>query len=353
MSQELPKKTNASEEVDLIVFFNLIGGAMAKVFAFLANIVKFVFSTIIYVIKQFIKNWKLIAATMLVAGVIGFFLEKAKPVVYSSEMLVRPHFDSKFQLITNVSYFNALIASKDHKALSAIFKIDTKAVKNIKGFTINPGPETENDKILQYESFISKLDSVRAQGITFTDYIDNRSIYSGNLFLITAEASQKNIFKTLEEGLSTSFTNQYSANIMQKRDSINAIKKENVLANLRNVDSLKRVYIAVLRDESQSSDKQLRLGDIDISVSQDKTSTREYELLDKEMALRNELRKLEEEKIQEDVFFDVVSSFQLVGNRVSKLTDKYTLIFPVLALFLLCFLFLTRRTIEFANNYED
>mgnify|MGYP000321135622 CR=1 FL=1 len=38
MSQELPPNKNANEEVDLILFFNLIGDAFGRLFKFLASI---------------------------------------------------------------------------------------------------------------------------------------------------------------------------------------------------------------------------------------------------------------------------------------------------------------------------
>jgi len=183
----------------------------------------------------------------------GKILEIRKPAVYSSEMLVRPYFESKYQLITNISYFNALISNQDYSTLKSIFDINDDTVKEIKGFSIEPGPETENDRILQYESFISKIDSIRAQDISFDDYIENRSLYSGNLYLVKAESYKKDIFKSLENGLNSSFSNEYSIKKMKKRDSINTIKKQNILDNLKQVDSLQKIYITVLKDESEKS----------------------------------------------------------------------------------------------------
>jgi len=350
MSKELPNNPKQTEEVDLIVFFNLIGNAINKVFGFFASILKSIFSVIIYTIKTVVQNWKIIAGVVLIAFVCGKILERTKPSVYSSEMLVRPYFESKFQLITNISYFNALIANENYDALKTIFKIDDEVVKEVKGFYIEPGPETENDRILQYEKFIAKIDSVRAQDISFDDYIENRSIYSGNLYLVRAEAYKKDIFKELESGLNSSFSNEYSIKKMKKRDSINAIQRENILANLKQVDSLQNIYINVMKDESQNASKQIKLGDI--SLSQDKSSTREYELLNKEIQLRNSLRQLDEQKVEEDVYFDIISSFQKVGNRVSKLSEKYSLIFPVLAFLLLILYFIAGKIIRFSLKYE-
>lgn len=352
MSKELPSNKNTSEEVDLIVFFNLIGSVFTRFFNFLGSILKLFFSAIIYIIKAFVDNWKLIVGVIIVSGVIGYFLENNKREVYSSDMLVRPYFDSKFQLITNISYFNALIGSEDYKALEYIFHSeDTKVdVKEIKSFKIETGPVTENDKILQYEEFISKVDSIRAQEISFEEYIENRSIYSGDLFLITAESYQKDIFKDLEYGINSAFTNDFSERKKKKENKLYELEKENILENLKEVDSLQRIYIDVLQEETKNPSKDFKLGGI--SLQQEKSGTKEYELLEKEIKLREQLRQLEEKAISKDVFVDVISSFQKVGNKVKKLRERYSILFPALAFVLLCLLFVVKKIVIYAKNYE-
>ena len=57
-----------------------------------------------------------------------------------------------------------------------------------------PGPETENERIVQYDRFVKSIDSVRAQHISFDDFVENRDIYSGDLFEIIVESKKKDIF---------------------------------------------------------------------------------------------------------------------------------------------------------------
>lgn len=352
MSKELPSDKNTSGEVDLIVFFNLIGGILNKALNFIGSILKSIFSAIIYAIRAFVVNWKIILGVIVISAVVGYFIEQKKAKVYNSDMLVRPYFDSKFQLVTNINYFNALIKSKDYKALEDIFNNEEAKVdiKQIKSFKIEPGPVTENDKILQYEEFISKVDSIRAQDISFEDYIENRSIYSGDLFLITAESFKKDIFKDLEYGINSAFTNDFSERKKKKENKLYELEKENILENLKEVDSLQRIYIDVLQEETKNPSKDFKLGGF--SLQQEKSGTKEYELLEKEIKLREQLRELEEKAISKDVFVDVISSFQKVGNVVNKLSEKYSLIFPALALILMCLLFMVRKVVIYASNYE-
>lgn len=351
MSKNLPEQ-KTSEEVDLGQLFTLIGNAFQKLYNFFVSIIKAVFSVFIYTLKAIIVNFKIITITVILLGILGYVLDRAKPESYASTMLVKPYFESKYQLITNINYFNALIENENYETLSSIFKLSDKDVQDIGQFIIQPGPETENQRILQFESFIKEIDSVRAQDISYDDFVENRSIYSSDFFEISVTASKKDIFPKLEDGLNNSFTNIYSLKKMKKRDSLISIQKENILEQIAQVDSLQNIYIKVLEDESQSKATEFSLGGEGFSLSSDKTKTREYDLLNKEMDLRNELRVLEERKIEEDVFFDVISSFQEVGNKSIEWYDRFTIILPILGVILLCLIYLSRRIITYVNNYE-
>lgn len=354
MSKELPSNKNTKEEVDLIVFFNLLGNVINKVYAFILSILKALFSSIIYIIKALINGWKIILGILIITATIGYFVERVKPDVYYSEMLVEPYFDSKYQLVTNINYFNALISDKDYKTLEEIFNKEKKSnldVKDIQGFKVEPGPETENDRILQYQSFMKRLDSVRKEEISFEEYIKNRSIYSGNLFLITAYSGKRDIFKKLEKGVSTAFVNEFSDEEFKKKQQLREIQKENLLTKLKEIDSLKSFYIKVRIDESQNTSKQIKLGDISLSNAS-RSTTREYELLEKENKIRDALNALEEQKIQKNKVYDVISSFQGVGNVRSSIFEKYSIIFPCLAFVFLCLFYLAKKIIIFSKNYE-
>ncbi|MEP3837392.1 MAG: Wzz/FepE/Etk N-terminal domain-containing protein [Algibacter sp.] len=352
MSKDI-QQPQQSEEVDLGQLFKLIGNAFDRFFQFVSNIFTSIFSVIIYILKALIKNFKLIFISMVVAGAIGFGLEKAKQPVYTSSMLVKPYFDSKFQLVTNINYYNALIEDKDFKQLSSLFDIEEDFAEDIIEFKISPGPETENDRILEYEEFIKQVDSTRATEIYFKDFIENRSIYSGTLYEIAVRSFKKDIFRSLEEGLNSTFTNTYSVKKMEKRDSLIAIDKSRILKSLKQVDSLQKVYIKVLQEESSSKNAGTITLKDGMSLVQERVDTREYELLDKELELRQQLAVLESEKVEEDVFFDTLSSFQDVGSEDNHIWSKYSLIFPLVAFVLLTLVFLFNRLIRFVNNYED
>ena len=352
MSKDLQQMPQ-NEEVDLGQLFNLIGNMFSRFFGFIGAIFKTIFSVIIYSLKAIIINFKIIVISMLIAGVAGFVLEKMSDDVYRSQMLVKPYFDSKFQLVTNICHYNALIDEGGFKDLAIIFEIDSITAKKIVEFEIVPGPETENDVILEYDGFLKQIDSVRAQGISFDDFANNRSIYTGNLFEINAFSTKKDIFKSLEKGLNKTFVNEYSAKKRSKRDSLIALDKARILSSLAHVDSLKRVYVKVLKDES-TKEKQgtITLKD-GMSLVQERTDTKEFELLEKELELKKELNKIESEKVEENDFFDAVSTFQEVGTKYISLWKRYSIVFPILTFILLVLGYLTFKAIFFIKNYED
>lgn len=350
MSKEL-QNNNTSEEVDLGQLFKAIGNIFDRLIKFIGSILKSILSFIIFLLNAFISNFKLIFIIMFLAGALGYTLEYFKPKLYMSEMFVKPYFDSKYQLVNNIDYFNALIENQDHEALAKVFAIPTEKAKQIIKFEINIGPESENDKIKQYDDFLKSIDSVRAQEISYEDFIENRNIYSSDFFEISVEARSKDIFRKLEQGLNSSFENTYSEKKMKKRDSLIYIQKQSIIASLGSVDSLQKVYIRVLEEESKSQNKSLSLGD-GFSIEPPESKTREFELLNKELKLRDELRVLEEKKVEEDVFFDVVSGFQEVGSTSRDWFKRYSIIFPILAFLFLFLIFATRNTIKFVKNYE-
>ena len=350
MSKELPNNST-SEEVDLGVLFRAIGRLFDKLYSFIKSIFKSILSLLVFLLSAFLQNFKIIAIVMILAGVLGFTLERFSPKLYRSEMFVKPYFDSKYQLVKNIDYFNALISNKDHKALSTIFSIPEEDTKAIVEFEINIGPESENDKIKQYDEFLNSIDSIRAQDISFDDFIENRNIYSSDFYEISVKAEKKDIFRKLEQGLNSSFENTYSEKKMKKRDSLIYIQKESIKASLRSVDSLQKVYIGVLEEEAKSQKNSLSLGE-GFTIEPSESKTREFELLNKELKLRDELRLLEEKKVEEDVFFDIVSGFQEVGSISRDLVNRYSIVFPILAFIVMFLIFATKRIINFVKNYE-
>ncbi|WP_191858424.1 GumC domain-containing protein [Hanstruepera ponticola] len=353
MSSQPQQPQNTNDEVDLGQLFRLIGDVFNRFINFIGSIFKAIFSVFIYGLKAIVVNFKIIVISLIVAGLLGYGLQKLKPNTYESTMLVKTYYDSKYQLVDNINYYNSLVAEEDYTTLSEIFEVNEDVLNSIVSFEIDRGPETENDQVKEYNKFLKSLDSVAVKDeITLQEFIDNRSEYYGDFFSITVTSLQKDIFPKLNTGLENSFTNLYSLKKKQKSDSLIGIQKKNILDQLNQVDSLQQVYIKVLADESQAKKSEISLGDGGFTLSSDKSNTKEYELLNKEIELRNQLKSLEERKVNEDVFFEVISSFQKVGKKTSKWYTNYLLVFPVLIFFILCGIYLTKKLVRYVVQYE-
>lgn len=350
MSNDYQNQNN-NEDIDLLVLFNYIGEKFNKLFSLIGRIFKWIYSIFIYGAKAVILNIKLISIVVIVAAAIGYWMEESKPKLYDSGMLVRTHFGSKYQLATNLNYYNALLGSEDYETLAEIFEIHPDTIAKVSNFEMMIGPETENERIKEYDAFVRSIDSVRAQEISFADYVENRDIYSGNLFVIRVESFKRDIFQSLEAGINKSFDNVYSIIELKKRDSIIELKKQNILTSIKQMDSLRDVYLRVLENESNGPPTNLDVGDGGVFVAQ-KTATKEFELNEKKLQLYNELRSLEEAKVDQDVFFEVISSFQVVGSEVSHWYERYLLLLPVLSFLGLTMLYLLKKFTVYVKNYE-
>ena len=138
---------------------------------------------------------------------------------------------------------------------------------------------------------------------------------------------------------------------MQKRDSLISIERKRILASIKEVDSLKKVYLRVMEEESKIKEGSYTTKD-GLSFIQEKTKTREYDLLQEENKLRQELSNLEAKKVEEDVYFDTLSSFQDVGAKYTSIWNLYILILPIIAFVLLCLIYLFNKLIKYVVSYE-
>lgn len=340
-----------NDDVDLLVIFNYIGERFNKLFRLIGWIFKSLFSIFIYASRAILDNIKLIAVALIVSAAIGYGLEKYKSPVYESRMIVSTFFDSKYQLASNLEYYNSLLGDENYSLLSSIFEIDSALIKKVGVFELNRGPQSENEKFAEYDEFLNSLDSIRAQSITFEDYIENRDIFTGTLFEIRVESKKKDIFNMLDVGIFKSFNNLYSLEKKKKRDSLINLRKENILNSIIEIDSLQNVYINVLEEESQSTKARINLGE-GFPLEQAKSDTKEYQLLNKEIELRDELRELEEEKIEESELYEVISTFPRIGSKVTSIYDRYMLVLPLLTFLLLSFIYLIKKFRNYVINYE-
>jgi hypothetical protein len=362
---------NNSEEVDLFKLFNFFESKIKSVFRRIFNSLKDVFSFFIFSLKSLIRNIKIILVLLFMAVLTGFYLDYIKPKEYSSEMLVEPYFDAKYQLNSNIQYYNSLIEDYDYKTLSKIFEIDEVKAEKIIAFDMFPGPETDNALRKEYFSFIKEI-SVKTKGIdgneknktdvvvdqsvlnvSYDDFLEGRSIFSSTKYIIKIVSIDKNIFENLTNGLNTSFNSEFSRKNIGKRNTILGLRKESILKSIKDIDSLQKIYIQVFKENYKSKSNKLKMGDGGLEIADNKVQTREYDLLLKKQQLTKELQLIEEEKVNDDTVFDIISSFPAIGKVDRKpILQKNIVKLPLISfsLFLIGLIFV--NTFKFIKEYE-
>ena len=350
MSEKLPQQPN-NEEVDLGQLFNAIGNLFQRLFNFIGSIFKGIFSAIIYTIKPLVENFKLVLVAILLTGVLGYILEKTKEPIYYSEMVVKPYFDSKYQLSNNINYYNALIGSGNVKELSSIFEIDTLNAKELKGFTLEAGPETQNDLFVEYDEYVKSIDTSLVDELNYKDYLDKRELMSSRVFAIKAKSSKIDIFTKLQNGFIKTFENDFSIHQKRVRDTMAYIKRSTLTTELSRLDTIQKTYLEAIKNESQNQNLVLGTGSM-FPLLEEKTVTKEYELFIKEQGIRRELNELNRTIAEENTFFDILAPFDKLGIKDTSFSHRYSLLFPALALVVFILVFLVLKVFNFIKDYE-
>ena len=347
MSEE---QKNVSEEVDLGKLFNAIASLFSGLFNAIGRVFGFLFSTALLSMKAIIKNYKVVIPVLILSSILGYFIEKDSEPFFQSKMLVRTFFDSKYQLVDNLEYYNSLISNNSYDELSQIFDIELSEIEKLKSFKIDAGLETRNDHLKYYDIYIKEIDTSMSDVISFDEFIENRDLLSGDLFEITAISAKKDIFKKLENGLKGSFANKYSTKIKQMRDSSWVVRKKTIINQINDINELKKAYLSYLEMESKSPKLKMSFGEI--PVTQEKAKTYEYELLNQEIQLQEKLRDLEQEKIRYNQFYEILSSFQETGTKYKPITKNYVLFFPIFSFIVLITIYLGYRAVIYILEYE-
>lgn len=350
MSENLPNN-NTNEEVDLGVLFNAIGNFFNKIIGFFTSIFKAIFSSLVFLLKAIIDNFKRISIVILIAFIVGFGLDKTKEPVYYSEMLVKPYFDSKYQLLSNIDYYNSLLQSENYETLTSIFDISEDDVKTIKKFKIDIGPKTENELLQDFDEYSQSIDSMNALNLTFKDFVNNRDVYSSDIYSIIVKSTKRDIFSELSNGFKSTFNNEYSKKLMRVRDSTIAIKKTTYLQDLKKIDSLQNVYLDILKQESENGAATIGVEGL-LPLTQERTKTREFELFRNEVVIRDSIRALDELKIEESVYYDVITDFSDMGLKDGDIIRKYMVVFPIFALLIMLLIYVLNKVVKFVRVYE-
>jgi len=350
MSEKLPQQPQ-NEEVDLGQLFNAIGKLFEKLFAFIGSIFKGILSAVIFAIKPLVVYFKFAVIIVVITAVLGYIYEKFEKPIYYSDMVVKPHFDSKYQLSNNIDYFNSLIGSRSLTELSNIFEIDSLKAEALVSFDLEAGPETQTDLFTEYDEYVMSVDTSLVDELSYKEFLDNRDkdLLSHSLFSITVKAKKNDIFLDLEEGFRKTFVNDHSEQKKKVRDTTAFIQRQTFLSELASLENIQNTYLEVLKSESEKSKLSIAIPG-SLPLQEEKTKTKEYELFLKEQEIRRALNLLNKTIAEEDTYVEILSGFDRIGTKDNSLKRRYSILFPILALFLFVLGFLLVKAFNFIKN---
>ncbi|MCD6089880.1 MAG: hypothetical protein J7J72_00135 [Bacteroidales bacterium] len=301
-----------NEELDLGVLFNLlrslfisIGQGIKWIFIAVFNLIIAFF---IYLKKHILKF--IIAA--LIGTILGAILEyKIKDPLYSSSMTVQANYESIIQLYKDIEYCKGLISEDDFVSLGEYFKIDSLSAATIKKIEVIPYTN-DNQIILAYNDFISKLDSNVIENIDFDKFSENIPKEEFLYHVITVESTSRTIFEKLEKPIINSLAeNPYYSKLLQTEIG-NLKSQENVLnISMIELDSLRQLYKKLSLNESikENAATNFYLGNSEIDK-------RDIVVFDKYIKANIDLVEIKSEMNLKNEIVNVVSSFNKTGAEV-------------------------------------
>ena len=333
---------NTSEEVDLGQLFKLIGNAFDRFFNFIYNIFKSIFLAFVWLVF-FVKKRIIILALAGISGlIIGVLKSRSLVPKYESSVTVVQNYPTGENLYNAVSYYNDLVRQGDFETLGTVLNLDTEKAESILSFQVEP-VVSKNDKLLAFNDYVKKLDSLAATKIEYEDFLRNNEDYTHKYQQVQISSTQRNSFKSVFESIVESInSNPFFIN-EQNKDiaSLNKTKEGLELALVKS-DSLQSTYKRVL-EQGLSSDKASEIG-ITFEGSGETDKTKEYDLYKSDLVLRSELVEIERELLDKQFIIETISNKQDSGfaSNTKTLFGKQLSVklYYTIVLFLLAFIVL-------------
>lgn len=311
MSKDLPQPQQ-SEEVDLGQLFKLIGNAFERFFNFIGSVLNKLFLAFVWMVfflkKHLIK--------FVIAGIIGIGLgvlfEKTSEPVYKSYITVKQNYPTGENLYNSIAYYNDLVKQRDSNTLKKVLQVGNLNVSSILNFEIE-SVISENDKLRNYDKYLKELDSTLASTIDYETYINNTKDYTHQHQQITIKSKERDNFKTVFNKIVENInTNEYFKSEQTKDLTELKNEKQAIIESLSKSDTLLSVYQkAIVKSAENNNDFQ---GKITIQGKDNESTTKEFELYNKVLELRERVVEIEREIADKEDIVEVLSSKQDSGS---------------------------------------
>ncbi|AUP79399.1 YveK family protein [Flavivirga eckloniae] len=355
MSKDLPQPQQ-SEEVDLGQLFKLIGNAFSNLFRFIGSIFNKLFLAFVWLVFFVKKHAVKLAIAGVVGIVLGIVLEKTSEPVYKSSITVKQNYETGENLYNTISYYKDLIKQEDISTLKSVLGVKEEEAASILNFEIEP-LISENEKLQEFDTYLKTLDTSLTKTVDYKTFLKNSKEHNHQYQQITIKAKERNNFKTVFRKIiasidsNTYFKREQEKDLRELKEQASAISKALVKS-----DTLLAVYQkAIVKSAENNNDSQAQ---ITIANKGNQSSTKEFELYNKDLELRQELVEIEREIANKEHIIEITSSKQdsgtiddkkeLFGNMISPKLYYAIILVGLTFITLLCL-----RIVNFLERYKD
>ena len=340
-------KNKNEEEVDLGSLFTVIGNGFKNFFNFIASIFKGIFHKLILILIFFKLHFIKFTVAVLIGGIVGFFLEKNKEIKFSSNLIVKPNFESTQLLYENINYYNDLVKQQNTKHLASIFKIDSSRAASLRKFEITPLTNS-NDIINAYDKFILDVDTLTVKSYDFQNFEASFTDYDYLVHNIEVKATVSDIFKELENTIINSIEKNTFFTKIKNLTKENLNTKDSILkANFIEVDSLRNVYMRAIIEGAKNNSN-----GTNIDLGGKSNATKENDLFEIDRKIIYDLSQTYQDIATKSDVINIISNFKSVGSEIKGITKNLIFIMAALAFLLTLFFILLLDLNKYLENYK-
>ena len=341
------KKQNNDEEVDLGSLFTVIGKGFKNFFNFIGNIFKGIFHRLILILLFLKLHILKFSVAVLIGGIVGFFLESNKETKFSSNLIVKPNFESTQLLYENINYYNDLVKQQNTKHLASIFKIDTSKAAALRKFEITPLMNS-NDIINAYDNFILEVDTLTVKSYDFDNFESSFTDFDYLVHNIEVQATVSNIFSELEITIINSIEKNTFFNKIKNLTKENLNTKDSILkANFIEVDSLRSVYMRAILEGAKNNSN-----GTNIDLGSKSNITKENDLFEIDRKIIYDLSQTYKDIATKSDVINIISNFKPEGSEIKGITKNLIFIMAVLGFLLTLFIILLFDLNKYLEDYK-
>ncbi len=322
-----PTHVPKEDEMDLGVFFNLLGRIVSSISKAIQSLFTGLFQFIIFIFI-FIKRKMVWLAIGLIAGLgFGLFSYLKDGPSYYSDMTVKTNFENAGALYNVIDYFNSLIKSGKIKEVTTAFNIPEADARRIIRFEVSP-LNNELEAVKLYKNFISDYSRINRLNdtqwvniIKYTDFKKSLTPHNYPLQSVRVYSNNPDIYKNIQSGIFKNLQEVKSNDVAQNKVMKLLREEESIVTrSLNGIDSLRTAYNKSIADGKyfKSDGGGMLMGNYSKIVSNP-----EIELYDKELLLKDEMTAIKNKIITQESIFNIVTDFNERGTKVSGYRENF------------------------------